>query len=295
MTVDNVISRADIVKHADRLGAEIKNLKLSDDLPDEVFIAFNRLVLEHKVIFFRDQGHFDDALQQRFLFRLDSLIPNPTMADTRGGFTAGKTLPDRAGSHIDQMENAVVFCAGRPAISMLWGAGSPSLGADIAWSSKAAAYLDLPNPLRMLADNLWAVSCAAFDLTSPERVTEANKSGWDGVSTGTIHETTYPMVRVHPETGERMLSLGRSVQNFVGLRRYPSQKLVELLRSYLVAPRNTLRWKWKSGDVVIWDNRAAEPYPLNKTGNPYWAMDQRVIDAGVPHMKRPKSRAAKAA
>ncbi|MFK4492169.1 alpha-ketoglutarate-dependent taurine dioxygenase [Bradyrhizobium sp. USDA 336] len=174
MNVDNVISRADIVKHADQLGAEIKNLKLSDDLRDEVFIAFNRLVLEHKVIFFRDQGHFDGALQKRFLFRLDSLIPNPTMVDTRGGFTAGKTLPDRAGSHIDQMENEVVFCAGRPAISMLWGAGIPSCGADIAWSSKAAAYLDLPNPLRMLADNLWAVNYAAFDLTATERATEAN-------------------------------------------------------------------------------------------------------------------------
>ncbi|MFK4492170.1 alpha-ketoglutarate-dependent taurine dioxygenase [Bradyrhizobium sp. USDA 336] len=91
------------------------------------------------------------------------------------------------------------------------------------------------------------------------------------------------MVRVHPETGERMLSLGRSVQSFVGLQRYPSQKLFELLQSYLVAPRNTLRWKWESGDVVIWDNRATEPYPLNKIGNPYWAMDQRVIGAGVPH------------
>ncbi|PWE77150.1 dioxygenase [Bradyrhizobium sp. SUTN9-2] len=295
MTIDNVISRADIVKHADRLGAEIKNLKLSDDLPDEVFIAFYRLVLEHKVIFFRDQGHLDGAQQQRFLLRFGSLIPSPTMVDTRGGFTAGKTLPDRARSHIDQMENEVVFCATRPAISMLWGSGIPPFGADIAWSSKAVAYLDLPNPLQMLADNLWAVSYAAFDLTATERATENNKSGCGGASTGTIHETTYPIVRVHPETGERMLSLGRSVQNFVGLQRYPSQKLFELLQSYLVAPRSTLRWKWQSGDVVIWDNRATEPYPLNKIGNPYWAMDQRAIGARVPHMKRPKSRAAKAA
>ncbi|WP_370157623.1 TauD/TfdA dioxygenase family protein [Bradyrhizobium yuanmingense] len=295
MIVDNAISRADIVKHADRLGAEIKNLKLSDDLPDEVFIAFNRLLLEHKVLFFRDQGHLDDAQQQRFLLQFGSLIPNPTMVDTRGGLTAGKTLLDCAGSHIDRMENEVVFCDGRRAISMLWGSGIPAFGADIAWSSKAAAYLDLPNPLRMLADNLWAVSYAPFDLTAAERATEANKSAWDAASTGTIHETTYPIVRVHPETGERMLSLGRSVQNFVGLQRYPSQKLFERLQSYLVAPRNSRRWKWESGDVVIWDNRAIEPYPLNKIGSSYWAMDQRVIDAGVPLIKRPKSRAAKAA
>ncbi|WP_404538339.1 TauD/TfdA dioxygenase family protein [Bradyrhizobium sp. USDA 223] len=290
MTVDNAISRADIVKHADRLGAEIKNLKLSDDLHDEVFIAFNRLLLEHKVLFFRDQGHLDDAQQQRFLLRFGSLIPNPTMVDTRGGLTVEKTLLDCAGSYIERMENEVVFCAGRPAISMLWGAGIPPFGADIAWSSKAAAYLDLPNPLRMLADNLWAVSYAAFDLTAAEQATEANKCAWEAASTG-IHEATYPIVRVHPETRERMLSLGRSVQNFVGLQRYPSQKLFERLQSYLVAPRNSRRWKWESGDVVIWDNRATEPYPLNKIGNPYLAMDQRAIGASVAHMKRPKSRA----
>ncbi|WP_430516701.1 TauD/TfdA family dioxygenase [Bradyrhizobium yuanmingense] len=75
----------------------------------------------------------------------------------------------------------------------------------------------------------------------------------------------------------------------------PVRKLFERLQSYLIAPRNSLRWTWESGDVVIWDNRAIEPYPLNKIGSPYWAMDQRVIDAGGPRIKRPKSRAAKAA
>ncbi|SDJ68950.1 taurine dioxygenase [Bradyrhizobium sp. Rc2d] len=101
MAVDNVIPRADIVKHADRLGAEIKNITLSDDLPDDVIVAFNRLLLEHKVIFFRDQGHLDDAQQQRFVLRLGSLIPNPTMADTMGGLTIRQELPDRACSHLN--------------------------------------------------------------------------------------------------------------------------------------------------------------------------------------------------
>nr|WP_274617713.1 TauD/TfdA family dioxygenase [Bradyrhizobium oropedii] len=168
-------------------------------------------------------------------------------------------------------------------------------GGDIAWSSTAAAYLDLPVPLRMLADNLWAVRCAAFDYNVTEGATEAEKRRLDDVSTGTIYETTHPIVRVHPETGERVLSLGRSVQNFVGLQRYPSQRLFELLQSYLTAPENTLCWNWKSGDVAIWDNRATERYPVNKIGSPHWAVDRLAIDAGVPHMKRPKSRAAQAA
>ncbi|WP_456701563.1 MULTISPECIES: TauD/TfdA dioxygenase family protein [unclassified Bradyrhizobium] len=291
MAVDNIILQANIVKHSDRLGAEIKNVKLSDDLPDDVIVAFRQLLLEHKVIFFRDQGHLDDAQQQRFVLRLGSLTPDLTMEDTMGGLAIRQELPDRAWNHLNQMNDERT----RTAISVLrLAAGSP-FGGDIAWSNRAAAYLDLPDSLRMLADNLWAVSFGVSDLSAPEKNTEPNKRPWCGVSTGTIYETTHPIVRVHPETSDRMLSLGRSVKNFVGLQRYPSQRLFERLQSYLIAPRNTLCWNWKSGDVVIWDNRATEPYPVSKSSPPHWMMDQFAIDARVPHVKRPKSRAAKAA
>ncbi|WP_271672934.1 TauD/TfdA dioxygenase family protein [Bradyrhizobium sp. CCBAU 51627] len=299
MTVDNVIPRADIVKHADRLGTEIKNIRLSDDLSDEAIIAINRLLLEHKLIFFRDQGHLDDAQQQRFVLRLGSLIQNPTMLDRRGSLTIRKTLPDGAGDHVDQMNDDDVLSpdvsAARSAISVLRGAAIPPFGGEIAWSSSVAAYLDLPDPLRMLADSLWAVRFATFDHTATDGANEAARRALEDVSTGTIYETAHPIVRIHPETGERMLSLGRSVQHFVGLQRYPSQRLFELLESYLTAPQNTLCWNWKSGDVAIWDNRAIETYPVNKIGTPHWAVDQLAIDAGVPHIKRLKSRAAEAA
>ncbi|MGY3131188.1 alpha-ketoglutarate-dependent taurine dioxygenase [Bradyrhizobium sp. USDA 4501] len=295
MIVDNVIPRADIVRHADRLGAEIKNIALSDGLSDEVITAIKRLLLEHKVIFFPDQGHLDDAEQQRFALRLGLLIPHPKMVDTSGDLTIRETLADRACRHLDRMNDHDVFNAGHPKISVLRGAAIPPLGSDIAWSSTAAAYLDLPESLRMLADSLWAVRCAAFDHTMAEGGTQTDNRTLDDVFTGTIYETTYPIVRVHPETGERMLTLGRSVQNFVGLQRYSSQRLFELLQSYLTAPENTLRWNWKSGDVAIWDNRATERYPINEIGSPHWAMDGLTIDVGLPHLRRLKSRAAEAA
>lgn len=62
-TIDNVIPRSDIVKRAARLGAEIRNVKLSGELSDQTIGAINKLLLDHKVIFFRDQGHLDDAEQ----------------------------------------------------------------------------------------------------------------------------------------------------------------------------------------------------------------------------------------
>src|SRR5690349_10429724 len=54
-TIDNVIPRADVIKRAARVGAEIRNVRLSGDLPEQTIAAINQLLLEHKVIFFRDQ------------------------------------------------------------------------------------------------------------------------------------------------------------------------------------------------------------------------------------------------
>lgn len=69
---DCVVPRGDIVKCAARLGAEIRNVKLSGGLPEQTIGSINELLLEHKVIFFRDQGHLDDAEQERFALRFGS-------------------------------------------------------------------------------------------------------------------------------------------------------------------------------------------------------------------------------
>ncbi|MDE5458636.1 TauD/TfdA family dioxygenase [Bradyrhizobium sp. CSA112] len=302
-TIHNAIPRADIIKHAVRLGAEIKNIRLSDELSDEVIRAISRLLLEHKVIFFRDQGHLDDAEQQRFAIRLGSLIPRPAIRTTKGASTPAMASGRRSGL-ADQMHMDVSFGDACPKISVVRGAVIPPYGGEIVWSSTAAAYLALPEPLRMLADNLWAVRCNAYDYTVAGRATE-DKNHFDDVFTGTNYETAYPVVRVHPETGERMLVIGRFVQHFVGLQKYTSQKLFDLLQSYLAAPENTVCWGWKSGDVAIWDNRATEQHAVNKSGNQHRMAGHAAIDSDVPlsivgrrsvtRIKRPKPQATKAA
>ncbi|OKO69895.1 dioxygenase, partial [Bradyrhizobium sp. NAS96.2] len=64
--IDSIIPCSDVVKRAARLGAEIRNIKLSGDLPSHTITAINSLLLVHKVIFFRDQDHLDDPEQERF-------------------------------------------------------------------------------------------------------------------------------------------------------------------------------------------------------------------------------------
>ncbi|UPJ26429.1 TauD/TfdA family dioxygenase [Bradyrhizobium sp. CW1] len=277
MTTDNVIPRADIVKSSARLGAEIRNIRLSDDLSEEVICAVSQLLLEHKVIFFRDQGHLDDAEQQRFAVRLGSLT---------SGTKKRSSTPDMASrrdsDHASQVHMDVAFGDACPKISVLRGVVIPPDGDDIVWSSPAAAYLDLPEPLRMLADNLWAVHCSVYDCTATRHAINTHTQQFNDVFTGTICETASPVVRVHPETGERLLVLGHSVQNFVGLGKYVSQKLFDLLQSYLTARENSVSWRWKAGDVVIWDNRATERYAIKDSSGRYRVEKRIGTDRDMP-------------
>ncbi len=82
--VDRVIPEADIVPLSFRVGAEIRNVRLSGDLPEATIDAINQALLKHKVIFFRDQDHLDDAEQELFARRLGDLVPHPTQGAISG-------------------------------------------------------------------------------------------------------------------------------------------------------------------------------------------------------------------
>jgi len=239
--IDNVIPQGHIVKRAVRIGAEIRNIKLSGDLPDQVIGAINKVLLEHKVIFFRDQDHLDDAEQERFALRLGKLVPHPTIGASRGTASILELDSARGGGRADQWHTDVTFVDAYPKISILRGVVIPPFGGDTIWSNTAAAYLDLPPPLRRLADELWAVHSNAYDYAVKARASEADKKHFDEIFTGTIYETEHPVVRIHPETGERTLVLGNFVQRFVGVPKYDGQKLFDLFQSHVTAPENTVR------------------------------------------------------
>jgi taurine dioxygenase len=76
------------------------------------------------------------------------------------------------------------------------------------------------------------------------------------------YETEHPVVRVHPETGERALVLGHFVKKFVGLSTSESSQLFHLLQARVTRLENTIRWTWEEGDVAMWDNRATQHYAV---------------------------------
>lgn len=279
---NEVIAPTAIVKCTARIGAEIRNLRLSGDLSDQTIAAINSALLEHKVIFFRDQGHLDNAEQERFAVRLGQLAPHPTLGVIKGTASIIELDSARSGSRADFWHTDVTFVDTYPKIAVLRGIVIPPFGGDTVWSNTAAAYLDLPPPLQRLADELWAVHTNAYDYAVMGRATEADKRHFEEVYTRTVYETEHPVVRVHPETGERALVLGDLVQRFVGVPKYDGQKLFDLFQSHVTAPENTVRWNWREGDVAIWDNRATQHYAVNDYEDQHRVVRRATITGDVP-------------
>ncbi|WGR93396.1 TauD/TfdA family dioxygenase [Bradyrhizobium sp. ISRA443] len=280
--INNVIPRADVVKCVARIGVEIRNIKLSGDLPDQMIAAINSLVLEHKVVFFRDQDHLDDAEQENFALRFGKLAAHPILGATKGTSSILDLDSARAGNRADVWHADGTFLSAYPKISLLRAVVIPPFGGDTIWSNTAAAYLDLPPPLQRLADELWAVHSNAIDHAVMPRASEADKKHFEEVYTTTIYETEHPVVRVHPETGERTLVLGDRVQRFVSIPKYDGQRLFDLFQSHITAPENTVRWNWKEGDLAMWDNRATQHYAVTDYGDQHRVVRRATIDGDVP-------------
>lgn len=187
------------------------------------------------------------------------------------------------GGRANQWHTDVTFVPAYPAFSILRAVVIPPYGGNTLWSNTAAAYAELPEQLRTLADSLRAVHSNDYDYVAlrPNALPEALEK-YREVFTSTKFLTEHPVVRVHPETGERVLLLGNFVQRISGLTGRDSRALVDLFQSHIERPENTVRWDWQVGDVAIWDNRATQHYGVDDSDTHERKLRRVTIDGDVP-------------
>jgi alpha-ketoglutarate-dependent taurine dioxygenase len=234
------------------------------------------------VLFFRDQHQLDDAGQEAFAQRLGKPVAHPTVP-VREGSSYLLELDSLHGGRAASWHTDVTFVEAYPAASILRAVTSPQSGGDTTWANTAAAYENLPEPLKLLADNLWALHTNAYDYAaSRPNVSQEQVKRHREVFASTVYETEHPVVRVHPVTGERTLVLGHFIKNFVGLSSADSQRLFQVLQDQVTKLENTVRWRWRAGDVAIWDNRATQHYAINDYGDERRVMRRVTIAGDVP-------------
>jgi alpha-ketoglutarate-dependent sulfate ester dioxygenase len=271
-----------ITRVTGRGGAVIGGVKLGPELQPATVKAIRAALLEHKVIFFRDQHHLTDAAQEGFGKLLGGLVPHPTVPSV-DGTNAVLELDSAHGGRADSWHTDVTFVAAYPQASILRGVVIPEAGGDTIWSNTEAAYEGLPPALARFADELRAIHTNQYDYAARRPSVDAESlKRYQEVFTATIYETEHPVVRVHPETGRRTLVLGHFLQRFVGFPVHDGRRIFELLQSHATLEENTIRWRWRTGDVAIWDNRATQHKAINDYGEARRIMHRVTIAGDAP-------------
>ena len=278
----DVDSPHDIIPVAGRIGAEIRGIALSGDLDDIVVAAIRAALVRHKVIFFRDQTDLDDARQEAFAERLGKPVAHPTVPVAEGSRFLLE-LDSKEGYAASSWHTDVTFVPAYPEASILRAITVPEAGGDTLWANTVTAYAELPEALKHLVDGLKAIHSNDYDYADhlyggDSKALEKHRS----VFASTVYETEHPVVRVHPESGERSLLVGHFVKRFVGLNSADSQRLFAILQDHITKPENTVRWRWRAGDVAIWDNRATQHRAIADFGLQRRTLRRATIAGTVP-------------
>ncbi|MEW1634718.1 TauD/TfdA family dioxygenase [Streptomyces sp. NPDC093801] len=276
-----VASTTVITRLGGRIGAEIGGVRLGGELDAATVAEIRAALLTHKVVFFRGQEHLDEAGHEAFARLLGTPVAHPTVPSADGRYALG--IDSHHGARANQWHTDVTFVPAYPAFSVLRAVTVPPYGGNTLWANTATAYAHLPAPLRALADGLRAVHSNEYDYAAlkPDALPEALVQ-YREVFTSTTFLTEHPVVRVHPETGERTLLLGNFVQRIAGLTGRDSRALVDLFQAHVESPENTVRWQWRAGDVAIWDNRATQHYGVDDSDDHERTLRRVTVDGDVP-------------
>lgn len=272
-----------VVKLGAVIGARIEGVNLARGVDPATAAQINAALLEHKVIFFRDQRELDDDGQLAFARALGS----PTLAHPTVTSRGATVLPiDSRYDKANSWHSDVTFVDRIPKASLLRAVTLPAYGGTTTWASTEAAYDQLPAPLRALAENLWAVHTNVYDYAgdADARVQQlaATERQYRDEFVSAYYETEHPVVRVHPETGRPVLLLGHFVKQFVGLGQAESNALFTLLQNRITKLENTIRWSWELGDLAVWDNRATQHYAVSDYDDQFRRLSRVTLAGDIP-------------
>ena len=239
------------------IGAEIRGVDLREDLPQSTIDTLRAALLEHLVLFFRDQPITVEQ-QVAFTARFGELVVHPfgpKHPDHPEIIVLDQVAPKGEGADVWHADTTYV--PEPPLGSVLRAVQLPTTGGDTGFVNMIAAYEALSPPIRELIDDLRAV----HDITG--NVVRANRFGDSSMSLeealAAWPPVSHPVVRTHPESGRKALYVyDVAVSQIEGLTERESQALLPLLCEHVRSPEFQCRFRWEPGSIAFWDNRAVQ-------------------------------------
>lgn len=240
------------------IGAEIRGVRLSGDLPDSTVAELRRALLEWKVLFFRDQD-ISRADQRAFAARWGELEQHPFFKYTQPGQTAADVVTLAKDAQTAAAENIwhndVTWHALPSFASVLRAIEIPPVGGDTLWADTGAAYDLLPDDVKARIDSLEAEHdwMQSFGRTMPQEAIDRLRPH--------LMPVRHPVVRVIAETGRRVLFVNMAfTQRIIGLPEDESNALLTMLYRHVQRPELQVRLRWQPNTVAFWDNRSCQHY-----------------------------------
>ena len=251
------------------LGAEISDIDLSRPLDDAVIAELRQALLDHLVIFFRDQELAPATLRdigRRFGdLHVHEFMPGlPDCAEVMPVVKTGDDKLNFGGTwHSD-----VTYHETPPLGSILYGMEIPEVGGDTMFANMYLGYETLSDGLKSLLEGRRAVHSAApiYGAQGFYNSDDYQKNGAAPVQRNdlAIGEVEHPIFRTHPETGRKSVYVNQAFTvRISGMNERESAGLLAHIYSHVITPEFTCRFRWAPGSVAFWDNRCVQHYALN--------------------------------
>jgi taurine dioxygenase len=252
------------------IGAEVTNVHLGVAARDPGLMAEIRsLLLQYKVLFFRDQD-ITRAEHVAFARHFGELEDHPVAGSdpNHPGLVRIYKSPDKPN---DRYENAwhtdATWREKPPFGCVLRCVECPPVGGDTMWANMALAYERLPEHIKTQIAGLRARHSieATFGAAMPIEKRLALKAQFP--------DAEHPVVRTHPETGEKILFVNGFTTHFTNFHiaanvRYGQDfapgaaQLLQYLIAQVQIPEYQVRFRWRSNSVAFWDNRSTQHYAV---------------------------------
>ncbi|MGU3585559.1 TauD/TfdA dioxygenase family protein [Rhodococcus sp. C26F] len=267
------------------IGAELHGVDLAEVArDDERFAELKALLLEHKVLFFRNQ-EMSRAEHVALAERFGSLEDHPVLGsdpEHPGLVRIYKDLDSPPEAFENSYHCDATWRENPPMGSVLRCVEGPAVGGDTIWVNMALAYEQLPGHVKEQIAGLRARHSieASFGARLPIDKRLALKDRFP--------DAEHPVVRTHPETGEKVLFVNSFTTHFTnfhtaqnvrcGIDYAPGAgELLRYLQSRATIPEYQVRWRWTPNSVAIWDNRSTQHYAVQD----YWPAVRRMERAGI--------------
>jgi taurine dioxygenase len=267
------------------IGAELRNVALADAARDEaLFAEIRALLLKHRVLFLRDQD-FTRAEHVAFARRFGELEDHPVAGsdpDHPGLVRIYKDLSSPPEHYENAWHCDATWREAPPMGCVLRCVEGPAVGGDTIWANMVKAYEDLPPHIQDQIAPLRARHSieATFGAARPIAERHALKAQFP--------DAEHPVVRTHPETGEKVLFVNGFTTHFVNFHtpanvRYGqdyapgASDLLRYLIGRAAIPEYQVRWRWRPNSVAIWDNRSTQHYAVQD----YWPAVRKMERAGI--------------